>query len=67
MESVRQQKSLNGVANIDQKIPEDILLAMFKGEMDLRAVFMSGKASADFGDLMKMGMAFDEKIAKQPD
>mgnify|MGYP003950009209 CR=1 FL=1 len=59
-------KGLTGVATSTVKIPEDILLAMFKGEMDPQKVFMSGKASADdFGDLMKMGMAFDfDKIAE---
>ena len=57
---------LNGVPTSTVKIPEDILLAMFKGEMDPQKVFMSGKASADdFGDLRKMGMAFDfDKIAE---
>ena len=58
-------QGLNGVPTSTVKIPEDILLAMFKGEMDPQKVFMSGKGTADdFGDLMKMGMAFDfDKIA----
>jgi NAD(P)-dependent dehydrogenase (short-subunit alcohol dehydrogenase family)/acyl dehydratase/putative sterol carrier protein len=60
------KEGLNGTATSTIKIAEDILLAMFKGEMDPQKVFMSGKASADdFGDLMKMGMAFDfDKIGE---
>jgi NAD(P)-dependent dehydrogenase (short-subunit alcohol dehydrogenase family)/acyl dehydratase/putative sterol carrier protein len=60
------QEGLNGTPTSTIKIPEDVLLAMFKGEIDPQKVFMSGKATADdFGDLMKMGMAFDfKKIAK---
>ena len=59
------KEGLDGVPTSTVKIPEDVLIAMFKGEMDLK-VFMTGKASADdFGDLMKMGMAFDyDKIAE---
>ena len=60
------KEGLDGVPTSTVKIPEDVLLAMFKGEMDPQKVFMTGKASADdFGDLMKMGMAFDfDKIAE---
>ena len=59
-------KEFDGVPTSTVKIPEDVLIAMFKGEMDPQKVFMTGKASADdFGDLMKMGMAFDfDKIAE---
>ena len=59
------KEGLDGTPTSTIKIPEDILISMFKGEMDPQKVFMSGKASADdFGDLMKMGMAFDfDKIA----
>jgi len=59
------KEGLDGTPTSTVKISEEILLAMFKGEMDPQKVFMSGKASADdFGDLMKMGMAFNfEKIA----
>jgi len=60
------KEGLDGTPTSTIKIAEDILLAMFKGELDPQKVFMSGKASADdFGDLMKMGMAFDfDKIAE---
>jgi NAD(P)-dependent dehydrogenase (short-subunit alcohol dehydrogenase family)/acyl dehydratase/putative sterol carrier protein len=60
------KEGLDGTPTSTIKIPEDILLAMFGGEVDPQKVFMTGKASADdFGDLMKMGMAFDfAKIAE---
>jgi len=60
------KEGLDGVPTSTIKIPEDILISMFKGELDPQKVFMTGKASADdFGDLMKMGMAFDfDKIAE---
>ena len=59
------KEGLDGTPTSTIKISEEILLGMFKGEMDPQKVFMSGKASADdFGDLMKMGMAFNfTKIA----
>lgn len=58
-------EGLDGTPTSTVKIPEAILLAIFKGEMDPQKAFMTGKASADdFGDLMKMGVAFDfDKIA----
>jgi len=51
---------LEGTPTSTIKIPEDVLIAMFKGELDPQKAFMTGKASADdFGDLMKMGTAFN--------
>ena len=51
---------LEGTPTSTIKIPEDVLIAMFKGELDPQKAFMTGKATADdFGDLMKMGIAFD--------
>ena len=60
------KEGLDGVPTSTVKIPEDVLISMFKGELDPQKVFMTGKATADdFGDLMKMGMAFDfDKIAE---
>lgn len=53
-------KGLEGTPTSTIKIPEDVLIAMFKGELDPQKAFMTGKATADdFGDLMKMGIAFD--------
>ncbi len=60
------ETGLNGTPTTTIKIPEEILLSMFKGELDPQKAFMSGKATADdFSDLMKMAMAFDfDKIGE---
>ena len=59
------QPGLHGTPTCTVKAPKDVLLAMFKGELDPQKAFMSGKASADsFGDLLKLATSFDfSKVA----
>jgi NAD(P)-dependent dehydrogenase (short-subunit alcohol dehydrogenase family)/acyl dehydratase/putative sterol carrier protein len=58
--AVTASAGLVGAATCTVKADRDVLIAMFKGELDPTKAFMSGKAQADnMGDLMKMAMAFD--------
>ena len=53
---------LVGTPTCTVKAPKDVLVAMFKGELDPQKAFMSGKASADnFTDLIQMSQVFNFK------
>ena len=57
---------LSGTATCTVKAPKDVLVSMFKGELDPQKAFMSGKATADnFTDLIQMSQCFDfKKVAE---